>query len=221
MTITVKSNNANNSDLRAKTTLLIFIVLIGFMALTKPKFLFDISTFKPAILTYIFLTLIYLCLILVLYHRLVGLSPIDLGFRVFRWDSLPCLLKVITIFCLVVVTVFFTLHYFFMIKLPGYEIARHSEFYAFLWSPVVEEIIFRGVLVSSLAVLFGWRPVIIIIDGALFALIHFYYGNPNVFNFTSGYFLAWVFYRTRSLILPFIFHLFGNIVVNLFSPLHF
>jgi CAAX protease family protein len=82
------------------------------------------------------------------------------------------------------------------------------------YAPVVEEIIYRLFFcVVFLPYLKNYGTIIV--GGALFAGLHFIYGNPSIENFLGGYVLMWVFLRSGSLILPIIVHLLGNLYVIL------
>lgn len=83
----------------------------------------------------------------------------------------------------------------------------------FIRAPVIEEIFLRGIFCAVLARLIGWKlKTIVLINGAFFAIVHFYYGGADPMNFVGGYFLAWGFCVSRSLVIPTIFHFFGNAV---------
>ncbi|NLD28633.1 MAG: CPBP family intramembrane metalloprotease [Myxococcales bacterium] len=91
-------------------------------------------------------------------------------------------------------------------KLSSYDIINH-----FFISPIFEEIFFRAILCSVFAYLCGWNvSFIVVTNGLLFSIAHFYYGNPDPANLVGGYFLAWSFCISRSVITPIMFHIIGN-----------
>jgi uncharacterized protein len=76
-------------------------------------------------------------------------------------------------------------------------------------APFVEEAIYRWVLVTAIAAL-GGRWLAVLISGAIFAYLHFLYGNPGPDNFIGGYFFAWMYLRSGSILTPIAFHAIGN-----------
>lgn len=86
--------------------------------------------------------------------------------------------------------------------------------YALILSPIIEEILYRGLLCPPIAALAGsWCAIFV--SGSLFAAVHFARGNPAPTNFVAGFFLAWVFLKSESIVLPMIVHALGNLVVGL------
>lgn len=80
--------------------------------------------------------------------------------------------------------------------------------YVALLGPVLEELLFRGAITREL--LRKFRPgMAIFISGLLFGLIHF---NPvqTVFGFLAGMLLAWLYWRTRSVIPCVVVHVLNN-----------
>ncbi len=51
----------------------------------------------------------------------------------------------------------------------------------------------------------------IVIDGAVFALLHFVYGNASPDNFVGGYVLAWAYLRSGTIVVPLVLHAAGNL----------
>jgi membrane protease YdiL (CAAX protease family) len=85
---------------------------------------------------------------------------------------------------------------------------------SWVWSatvdaPLVEETIYRWVFVTGLvAVAPRWLAVVA--SGALFAYLHFLYGNAGPDNFVGGYFFAWMYLKSGSIVVPIVFHAAGN-----------
>lgn len=92
---------------------------------------------------------------------------------------------------------------------------RHF-FYFLPWScieaPLQEETIYRIVICVSLNGLIGERPTILV-SGSLFALLHVFYGNPSPENLLGGYFLAWAYLKSETVLIPVLLHSVGNFLV--------
>lgn len=74
---------------------------------------------------------------------------------------------------------------------------------------VLQEIIFRGVLMHMLRRAFSSAPFIIILNASLFALIHIIYLNTSIImplTFVGGIGFAWIYYKYPNLILISISH---------------
>ncbi len=90
----------------------------------------------------------------------------------------------------------------------------HWMIFACFVSPVVEETIYRCVLCIAARDLLG-NKASIFLSGSLFALLHYFYGNPGFDNFIAGYLLAWSFLKSKSVLLPLLLHSAGNAFVGL------
>lgn len=80
-----------------------------------------------------------------------------------------------------------------------------------------EETIYRWLLVTAVAAL-GWRWCAVVASGAVFAYLHFVYGNAGPDNFIGGYLFAWMYLRSGSILVPLAFHALANgslILLNL------
>lgn len=88
------------------------------------------------------------------------------------------------------------------------------ESFDYVWNavvdaPFVEESIYRWVFVTGIAALAPrWSAVVL--SGATFAYLHFLYNNPGPDNFIGGYFFAWMYLRSGSILVPIAFHALGN-----------
>jgi membrane protease YdiL (CAAX protease family) len=80
--------------------------------------------------------------------------------------------------------------------------------------PLAEELLFRSCLMTALLSLMAPLPAIGV-DGLVFAGFHWCYGNPDPFNQIAGFFLAWSFTRSGSVVVPFAFHALGNVAAGL------
>jgi len=79
-------------------------------------------------------------------------------------------------------------------------------------APVLEEALYRLVLCVALVRIAGPRWTIFA-SGAIFAALHFVWGNASPDNFIAGYFLAWVFLKSGSILTPIVLHSLGNLFV--------
>jgi uncharacterized protein len=95
---------------------------------------------------------------------------------------------------------------------PGY-VDRARLPYLYLWSciyvPIVEEGIYRLALCApAVSLLRPWGTIVL--SGAVFAAYHFVVRNPGPDNFVAGYFLAWAYLKSGSLLVPIALHSLGN-----------
>lgn len=98
---------------------------------------------------------------------------------------------------------------------------------AFLWVesiatkavliPIVEELLFRGILFGSFASSFSYK-LAIPLSAAIFALVHYTVSWPMVF--LIGTMLAWIYWRTGSLAAPMVIHCTVNFFALLSLPLY-
>lgn len=84
-----------------------------------------------------------------------------------------------------------------------------SWIYMCVKAPLLEESTYRLVLCVPLVAVVGPR-VTIILAGAVFAALHFVYGNPSPDNFIAGYFLVWAYLKSGSIATPILLHSLGN-----------
>ncbi|MDQ3336834.1 MAG: CPBP family intramembrane metalloprotease [Myxococcota bacterium] len=99
--------------------------------------------------------------------------------------------------------------------LPDYD----HVFGAVVDAPLVEESVYRWLFVTGIvAVAPRWAGVVL--SGAVFAYLHFVYNNPGPDNFIGGYFFAWMYLRSGSILVPIAFHALANgslIVLNVIA----
>jgi len=88
--------------------------------------------------------------------------------------------------------------------------ASSFAFYACLGAPIHEELLYRLVLCLPLMAVAGPKFTIIA-GGAVFAALHFAYGNPAPTNFIAGFFFCWAYLRSGTLLVPIVFHGAGNV----------
>jgi membrane protease YdiL (CAAX protease family) len=79
-------------------------------------------------------------------------------------------------------------------------------------APAVEEGIYRvGLCCGTVGLL---RPGgAIAASGLLFGALHVLYGNPGPDNLVAGFFLAWAFLKSGSILVPLALHAAGNLCV--------
>jgi len=81
-----------------------------------------------------------------------------------------------------------------------------------IFAPVLEELIFRGFLFSSLIKFKFNIKFTVLISSAIFALVHSHYENGDlVYVFCVGVLLGYARFKTGSLVLPIAMHFFGNL----------
>ena len=96
-------------------------------------------------------------------------------------------------------------------KLASYFL-RDAIIIGCIKAPLLEECLYRVVLCAPLAALVGSRWTIFI-SGIIFAALHFVYHIPAPDNFIAGYFLAWAFLKSGSILIPVVLHSLGNACV--------
>jgi membrane protease YdiL (CAAX protease family) len=80
-----------------------------------------------------------------------------------------------------------------------------------VWGPVREEAIYRLVLCVPLAVLLRpWGAVVA--SWVLFAASHWIGGNPGPDNQLAGFFLAWAYLKSGTILVPVGLHSLGNLI---------
>ncbi len=100
-------------------------------------------------------------------------------------------------------------------KMPPDRIVMHF-LHACLLAPLVEELIYRFAICVPATAILGPTGAILL-SGAVFAGLHFVYGNPSPDNFVAGYILAWAYLKSGSILVPISLHALGNsvaVVVN-------
>jgi membrane protease YdiL (CAAX protease family) len=80
------------------------------------------------------------------------------------------------------------------------------------YAPVVEETIYRWVLVTGLAA-FGLRWTAVLISGVAFGYLHVRYHVAAANNVAAGFVFAWMYLRSGAIAMPVMFHALGNLIV--------
>lgn len=76
--------------------------------------------------------------------------------------------------------------------------------------PVLEELLYRLMLCVPIAALSPRAAIVV--SGATFAWLHVAYGNPGPDNFVAGYFLAWAYLKSGTIVVPILLHAGGNAI---------
>jgi membrane protease YdiL (CAAX protease family) len=79
-----------------------------------------------------------------------------------------------------------------------------------VFAPVLEETTYRLVVCVPLCVWLGpWKAVAV--SGLAFGGLHVTYGNPSPENLVGGFFLAWAYLKSQSIVVPVLLHGLGNL----------
>lgn len=79
-------------------------------------------------------------------------------------------------------------------------------------APVVEEVVYRSLLISAVRPTVGDRGAIVV-SGLTFAVLHWIYGNPSPENQIGGFLLACAYVRSGTILVPLALHAGGNLIV--------
>ncbi len=104
------------------------------------------------------------------------------------------------------------LHHGARIWLQTGAVIPHWVLAAMIVAPLVEELVYRGVLYPALRGRIG-RGWAVLASAAIFALMHLVWSWSlflPVTQFLGGLIFAWSYEKTRSLVFPVIFHAIGN-----------
>lgn len=77
-------------------------------------------------------------------------------------------------------------------------------------APLVEEATYRLALCTAACVVLTPRGAIVV-SGTSFAALHVLYGNPGPDNLVAGFFLAWAYLKSGTILLPLALHALGNL----------
>jgi membrane protease YdiL (CAAX protease family) len=99
-------------------------------------------------------------------------------------------------------------------ELPRYTVAPGDIPVAFLrmcvFAPMFEETIYRLAVCVPLSVCPGpWKSIAV--SGLAFAGLHLLAGNPSPENLVGGFFLAWAYLKSESILVPVGLHGLGNL----------
>ncbi len=159
-----------------------------------------------------------LVLLVIAVYRLCGFDSASMGLRVTPLQPIRYWIRITALIAFAMFVV--------ILACLGLAIALHVEFttptippwrvgpmfkHMCLRAPLLEEPIFRLALCVPMVAAFGPTRTIII-NGIVFATAHFLWGNPGPDNFIAGYFLAWAYLKSGSLLVPVTLHFLGNLV---------
>lgn len=97
---------------------------------------------------------------------------------------------------------------------PALQVNSIADLPAAAWrlcvvAPIVEESVYRVVLVTALVPSIGaWGAIVV--SGIAFAGLHHLYGNPGPDNQVAGFLLAWAYLRSGAIWIPVVLHSLGN-----------
>lgn len=204
---------------------LLFYTLILHLPLLFPGFFGDdkfVELFSAPYMVFVAAVLLYLPLVLVFLRWVGDIRPPDIGivWSLHREGTRQLLLltgKIIGTVFLILAFAVNALHQWGLhLQFKPMETAVMDLSLFIL--PFPEELIFRGILCTVISRSLGWAPTILI-SGTLFGLIHIDPGYRTAFGVASatagGLFLSWIFYKTRTLIMPIVWHIAGNGILTL------
>lgn len=100
--------------------------------------------------------------------------------------------------------------FFFQPDLTGLSPRLNTIVVALILAPFFEELIMRGVILDGLLQNKGAKTAILI-GAILFTLMHLSVEKiPSLFF--GSIFIGWIYYKTKSLMLPILIHLFNNLI---------
>lgn len=190
-----------------------WLLLILFLALYYFPF-YIASGEYTGIAVWIGCYLIYTPLTVLVFSRWGKMQPKDIGLTLSIGKvSLSYWLIVLSVLVGFAVLALNVTHAFNLHVRVYTDIPNWTYYFSYFYCPLPEEIIFRGILCTIVASRAGWL-VAILTSGVLFGLLHIYAPAPYeglwFVPFIGGFFLAWVFYKTRTLVMPIIWHLGAN-----------
>lgn len=88
----------------------------------------------------------------------------------------------------------------------------HEFPHSCILAPVFEEATYRFALCTPAArIVRPWGTVLL--SGCAFAALHLAYGNPSPDNMIAGFFFAWAYLKSGSMVVPISLHALGNLFV--------
>ena len=100
------------------------------------------------------------------------------------------------------------------LALPLVAIGPTEAGAAFWWmvvsAPLKEEAIYRVALCVPICAWIGPRAAVAA-SGLVFAALHVAYGNPSPENLVGGFFLAWAYLKSGTVLTPILLHALGNL----------
>jgi uncharacterized protein len=142
---------------------------------------------------------------------------ITFGFRVTPRQGWFYWIRMTAIFGVVLFVILFIAGLGFLTlgnSLPEPRLASSSQVWPYfllmcITAPLSEEVVYRLLFCPPIAALLGVRYCIVL-NGLIFAGLHFLYGNPSPENILGGFILSWAFLKSETLIIPISLHAGGN-----------
>jgi uncharacterized protein len=212
--------NPLNNPLTIRQSIGITFQVIGLLILAGPIMLLDKLIGKEATF------FLYYCVAMTASYWIVSVFVKSRGLRIsHRLELQNFDITVFVLIATVCIPIGISAPIFSLIPVPDtwrrifLEMANQNGIFSFLAiviaAPVMEELIFRGVVLEGL--LRRYSPSrSIIVSALLFGFVHL---NPWQFVSASfiGLFMGWIYYRTRSVAMTIIIHMFNNLAAFLIS----
>lgn len=97
------------------------------------------------------------------------------------------------------------------IQVTSPNAVTHRLLWMCCFAPTTEETVYRVTLCVCLVPSLGcWKTIFL--SGGLFALLHVVYGNPSSENLVGGFFLAWAYLKSETILVPLLLHAGGNFI---------
>jgi len=80
--------------------------------------------------------------------------------------------------------------------------------------PAVEELLYRGLFCTIVFPRIGFWPTVLL-NGVVFAFLHYLYGAAEPVNMVGGFLLSFAFLKSESIWVPLILHSLGNVAAGL------
>lgn len=149
----------------------------------------------------------------------VGLSPKDIGWSWFLGRMSKLSFFKTFLFLIIGETIYHVITLNIYIA-SGYQVSFGSKTnillfnLGYLFVPVLEEVLFRGVLCTTLSRWIGWGWAITV-SAISFTVVHLYPNGQTLSNFIllllTSFFYSWIFYKSRSIFVTTVFHTASNI----------
>lgn len=81
-------------------------------------------------------------------------------------------------------------------------------------APLQEETLYRVIVCVPVVASFGKWPAVAV-SRVLFGALHFLHGNPSPENLVGGWFIAWAYLKSETVVIPLLLHNVGNLLVLL------
>lgn len=177
---------------------------------------YEYTPFAWDVVAFFFFLLILFFVFLYL-HSIYNISLIE-AFNL-KLSEVPFILKICAVLTVINISSIYFIDFNLLLNVQGADLEmlksmdmkRLTLFFlvTVIIAPLVEEIIFRGLVYSPLYRKVG-RHIAIVISSLLWTHVHFFPLLPSLSLFIVGIFLGWLYDRSGSLIHPIVFHMFKN-----------